>query len=827
MNMRKIGFWKLNHVKTIISFQLKRIFHSLLEFFWDLRYTSSVFGQVVIEAIKNLFFSGIVAFLLYKADAFFITRFCLLIDDNAFFNFLLAGLSLTGIILGLYCSNIVSIYSTVYINAPKQVSDFFYRDIVTNKSIKHIIAYIILNLIILIEHILSIAHSIISLLFMSVFIVYVITYYSITRNRSLQLSNSFSVAHIPYAIIYKSIKRVTQVSIFARDTSFQSFFQKKAERNLNILLSLAQYNISKWQNSNAAMLEFMKDNLNLLKAYWQDKPSIPFNSLWFKEKTLYKQWYMARDYEIDAALQSGTYIQPDHDSDRNWLEEKIFEINNICFSKLCEDHDYRRIYEYLFFFATAVKNAASADTISFSLQHIKLYQERIKDFYLDAKKTQSKEMEWESTLLGIIEMIVGAYINLTLGINDFTSHIDLQSLIKNTQAQIINCFEPVSSEFTFLNNAAGEKLIRCIRTELEIEKHKITPDWYIEQTLASIINSRLCEIIAVYNQIFNSYLPTFGDFFQKKQLYAEAMLIYSKMQEVLSKERNGIATLEALLPHLLNMHKEESIVWEDNQLDDFISATRKTVLTLPKHWLDCSTVFVLENWEQRKNFPDLLGFCYNNYCEYLIEAIEEYDSEKFRTIFPEFINVMLLYQEYIRTDLISIKEKYRKPTVFHVWSAPYYEYALICGLAIIIGELTSIETWKETIDQSLQSFSKAHSEKANAIYKQWCEVLIQRRHDIPGIGNRDLIETGWKSRITHSLKRNHKIEYIYSDHGQKNLKTNSRLLKSFLSDTFSDLGFYNNIEEVFFIECLNKYLPSEIKYQTRTGWERTYNGELK
>ena len=823
MNMKKQNYWKAVALKKDLFFRMKKSAHNINELIWKAKYESPIFIRVAFEAIKQLLLCGIIAFILFRADIFVDNKWEITINNNAFFSFLLSGLSVAGIILGLYCSNIISIYSSIYVNAPTHVSELFQNDLVTNKSIKSIINYIILNLIVLVEHVSGIHHSFVTVVVLSSFIVYVVVYYSKTRNRTLQLSNTYSISHRLYVEIMKSIKRVSTGRYYSQDINYQAFYQKKSERELQTLSDLARFNTENSQNRNSSMLEFMKNNLNLIAFYWRYKKSIPFDSEWFKERPIYKQWHWASDHEIQIALHTGTTIQPSRDRDCNWFEDNLVKINNICFDKLCESNDYHSIYEYLYAFATLQENAASADTLHFSLQAIFSLQEKIQSIYKDEKTVKKAKSDGDSTLPGIVELMVGAYTEIVLGINKLVDSIDITALLENAKGNY--CFSKIDfSKNPFLNNSAIQDLYRCIETELEIEKHVITPTWHIHQVIAQIVYNHLCEMVEIFNRIANVILPSFGEFFEKKKIYTEAMIVYSKIAELLSKENVGCNTLNSLFPTLLAMHKESNVIWEENPYDEYKQATRKTVMSLPQNWMECSTKYALNHWTRREEHPDLLGFCYNNFCEFLIASIEENDLDRFQAAYPNFLRVMFLYQEYIRNDLLKVKEKYRQGIVFHVWTAPFFEYALISGFAIIWGELNSNMAWANAVSKSISDFIESDSSSSTSTLIQWSNLVMRRRHDVLGIGNRDVLNTNWEIRISNAIENLSTVEYEYGPFGNKTIKTDSKIVKAFLGDSFSDFGLHD-VEDVFFISCVNKYLPAEQKYKSRFGWERVLEDE--
>ena len=85
-------------------------------------------------------------------------------------------------------------------------------------------------------------------------------------------------------------------------------------------------------------------------------------------------------------------------------------------------------------------------------------------------------------------------------------------------------------------------------------------------------------------------------------------------------------------------------------------------------------------------------------------AIEDDDFESFKSAYSGFFGVVLLYHEYVRSDVVKIKELHKQSAVFHVVTAPLIEYAIISGLAILWGEFSENRQWKELVDAELSEF---------------------------------------------------------------------------------------------------------------------------
>ena len=97
------------------------------------------------------------------------------------------------------------------------------------------------------------------------------------------------------------------------------------------------------------------------------------------------------------------------------------------------------------------------------------------------------------------------------------------------------------------------------------------------------------------------------------------------------------------------------------------------------------------------------------------------------------------------------------------------------------------------------------------------EYIQNRNGFMMGIGSRDILETGWQLNVANAIRESGICESEYSIYGLA-LKTDSKLLKAFCSN-FMDLGFTTDPSEVFWVMCVNPYLPSEKRFKTANSWD--------
>lgn len=181
-------------------------------------------------------------------------------------------------------------------------------------------------------------------------------------------------------------------------------------------------------------------------------------------------------------------------------------------------------------------------------------------------------------------------------------------------------------------------------------------------------------------------------------------------------------------------HVEKEVTWEDLCLDGARKALENLQKEIPKYLTRCSGVFSLAHWNDRTTYPDILGLCYNYTCEALVEAIETNAFEMFESIYKGFLTTMLIYQEYIRSDVVKLQGDYQAQAAFHVVTAPIVEYATISGLGILWGEFSGSARWKMLVESELASFVEEDKDNTERL-KTMIQMASARRHHMLAIEN--------------------------------------------------------------------------------------------
>ena len=107
-----------------------------------------------------------------------------------------------GVFLGLYCSNIMSMYSEKYANATQNISRVYENDILTNKCIKMITDYILFSIIILFLLVIQVKIGFLILLITIFKGLEIIVSFGFMSRRTYQFSDTYYITNSVFGELY-------------------------------------------------------------------------------------------------------------------------------------------------------------------------------------------------------------------------------------------------------------------------------------------------------------------------------------------------------------------------------------------------------------------------------------------------------------------------------------------------------------------------------------------------------------------------------------------------------------------------------------------------
>ena len=774
-------------------------------------FTKLLFNRAFFYLIKGIILALLLLFIDKQIFRFGVTK---IINSNILGDLIIGELGVAGVILGLYCSNISSVYSTRYANAPDKIAYAFQYDRLTVNCLKSISFFIVYGTVILVALLMEYYVGWISAGVLIIWSILFVISFGITGNRIYRLSDVFKVSDDTYIILRRVVSKNLKQELYLSDPNYQQYFCKIAIDKIELLKVIQKYGCNPEFANSSSVLSFMCKNLDLVEQYWLVKRYIPKDSLWFKRKGVYQKWHFANDVETSMALRTGTVLRPKEQPNYYWFEDELMSINHACINHLIKNNSLETLYSYFAMFELRCKSAITQKEANYYGGQINWLKKAVQ------KSIDIINVEENINFAGIVERVSLLYLDIIIESTKYCQNLDIDEICKS----IINGLDS-GKPYNSIRVIRGREYIEIykqILTEIYVEGHRITPDWLIKQYVAKeefvYVNS-LFDMVK--EGIENTY--SLSSFFIEKEMYYEACILLTRLYEYESKLSNFYNFAQQLENKLKKYQLDSKDKWDESRLAGVMDKFMNYKKTLPEMLMKCSSTFAIKNWDRREEYPDFLGECYNHIAEDTVESITNSNKNQFEKNFENLTKIILLYQEYIRSDFIKNKDLYRVEYAYYMFTSPIVEWAQIGGLGILWGEFFKDVEWRNIVNKAAKTIliERENNEKRTEIAAKLIEFVSQRNKFIFGIGSRDLLETQWNQCVVNAIRTSAKIEtecVMFS----KKIKTDSKLIKAFCHN-FLDMGFITNPSEVFWVICVNPLLPEEKRFHSRFSWEDNLN----
>ncbi len=725
---------------------------------------------------------------------------------------IIGGMGMAGVILGLYCSNVSSVFSAKYSNASRAIVNSFREDPIIKKCIHQIVRYIIICLLFLLHCIIKWdMYWISTLVFLFTSIRTVVTF-SVAGNRSYILADSFAISDHHIKRIKTEIARLWKSKFISSDESFQNHYAKVCFKELRVLGEVAKYNESNPKSQNTTLTEYIRELLNLLSWYWDHKSKIPYSSYWYEKKPVYQQWHEASYFEVDRAIKTNSMIPAKEEKNLFWFENELFSTIHLCINKLVKDKDIGslvRCYENIG--QVAIKaNRAHTEKFMYS-QLVKLW-DMIKT--LAAKKDKNEEFDIHQ--LALVDSMVCSFGNIMAGVFQYYKDFDLA----NELGSILDISEYGSFDLSlhpYLNNEMVEQISQQIKAEKEIENSQITPRWFIEQEITYQMYIQAGEAITACRVISSKVYSIINELLATESIEMATVCVtqYIKIQQM---SKSIIALMKSLLPAMERYYFEKTIIWKPVSITEFERDNDTRDIEIPDKMVKCCGTFAFKHWNNRQDTPDFLGFCYNSLCEMAIQTIESDSFQKFSAVYDALSRIVLVYQEYIRSSVVDRQEPQAQQWVLQSIVSPYIDYSCIIGAAIVWGELVENKSWRKNVEGATERFMQNSDDQRKDMIANIVNAISIQEHTLMGIGVGQMQRSKLERRLLHAMEQNAHFKLSYEMFGGKRLVTNSILLRAFCSYPLDVVGIHD-LHSVYLVTCVNPYLKPESRYVSRSNWE--------
>ena len=279
---------------------------------------------------------------------------------------LIAIITVTGVVLTLYFSNLNALIGSLYAELPERIRELLLKDRASNLTIAFVTSLAVYSLTTLAGGTLHGLRSNASILLAVAWTILAIPTLALLARRTFAFFNPTYLADTIVYDLDKITDDLTDISGLVSDPSVQNYSMTRASEAFTALSILASVAVSKEDLRRDALTKLLAKISGLLYRYLQRKPSIPFDSRWYRRVPEHKDWYLASSTEVTLALSTHTGLQPSWNPDYAWLEDTCVSILHDTMEKLLVLRDYSRVGNVLLISAEVCESMGACYQVQIS-----------------------------------------------------------------------------------------------------------------------------------------------------------------------------------------------------------------------------------------------------------------------------------------------------------------------------------------------------------------------------------------------------------------------------------------------------------------------------
>lgn len=674
-------------------------------------------------------------------------------NKDSYDQILIAIVTVVGIFLTLYFTNLGTIAETLFSKLPKGVRDLYIKERVGNVYTNFLITLLLMSLVFLfIGVVLDFRYKVI-LLVIGISSLFAIQAFVILGKRAFHLFDPTPLAVVLREQFLQLSENSSSEGFLWQNPAFQRHYQRLADKTLEGLNSLVTISVEdknlKWE----ALPSIIENVSALLKDYLGNKRHIPSNSLWFIQKPDYPNWYLSDAHKVLIATSTQTDIQPLMKPDSQWVEEKlitkILEVVKISQSS----NNWQLLIKLLNRLSWIFECFGQAWEIPFGKDVLKRIQEVVNEYVSNADLSNRASSSTPlSERLAVIDHFGILPISLLVSFVNSLDNLHAVSLAKNIEK--LKWDQPKSLYELNLPSPVLERaelIQQRLLFEKKVEKRIVTAKWYIKQL--------------VFQALANSYktqLEELLDIGEDICLLAETWLSMERLTFVAELIRRGLEFFNKLKFHISKFEEaysrleefniENSIPWPEI---DWVEK-KETILQCEKRlclsYSNC--IPGLLPLRRMKDIPDSFGRIVHITGEQCFKALVANDLESFGILFPNYFLGIMRVAENVSIETENME------TEFSVLasSGPILDLCELSGYSYFFSEYHSNHDLWNVCRSTWDNYLKERTAKRLS----FLALLISYNSKSIVTTPRGLVITNWR-RLVDEILRNMERVPVQSD----------------------------------------------------------------
>lgn len=751
--------WRIRHFFSRLRFSIVRRVFRIRIGAEDISISLAILRSIAFTAISSILLSLATALILFSIGYVFIhlkfpvpnirsivpflAETVASEAQLAFDGFLIAVITVIGLFLTLYITNIGAIAGSLYARLSSRLRLLYIRERVGNLYVGFLVFLVMVSLLSLTISILLEFRPNLIILFVGILSAFAVPSFLVLGRRAFQLFDPTLLSNVLFWRILRWSKYASADGFLWRDKSFQDHYRKQVFSALEDLSSLTEVCAKDNQLRSRPLASLLNSLVPICRKYLQMKKKIPHSSLWFQQIPKYRSWFLLPYSRVSLATSTETDIQPELKSDPYGIKSELIGLKVKGLETFIADKSLLLAIKSVDSIGGLFSTLARIWEIPFAIRELREITDLVTKSVQPLKFEEGRFTESKSNLtekLALIDYLGLIPISILLAYSKSIENTDLSRI--GTSIEMLDWKNPKSIYSLDLPPILLERMEfihKRVEFELIAEKKVVSSSWYLKQLVFQSIAYSLEECL-------NKLLDEAHPLFESKSgwdnihfLLYEIQLI-SRGLEFGNKFQAHLHNFIRLSEDLEHKRVEKTIPWPEFNWDE---VERRLSDFMKDLYVRYSRLIpYLSLVETRKDIPDYFSRAVHLAGEKCFKSLINNEYDLFSKIFPNYFMGSLQVYELLRKETADWLTDQAIPAM----SQPIIDLIEISGYSKFFAEFHDDPKFWDLCKGIWDEYLALDMQRLDLI-----GLLISYNSKLFLITNRSVLRTQWKININRLL----------------------------------------------------------------------------
>jgi len=665
-------------------------------------------------------------------------------DDSDYVTFFATISGIGGVFIGLYYAGISAVGSAIYAKIPNNVRDLLAQERFGNVYMRFLSFLTFLGLMLIALRISGQPRVYLAIPVIAVSAGIGIIAFVKLGQRAFYLFDPTALSYHIFDQLQHWLAMVEAGGFRWLDKSFQNHAHMRASATLNTLATLVDITAKETHLNGKPFIELSQKVLRFLIQYEYTKRSIPTDSAWFEQRYEHRDWYRTDASRVAIAHQTGTTLDPEITSNKEWVEDKVVTILRKCIEVNLKEERYTEVLGLFDYLDAYVKRLAQEGAVRRAFALLEVLRSTVLDQLATGASVDVAKHEVLEKV-AVAERMAALPISVALGYRQALEKVDRHDIeCRVLSVSWANKSSIYCHAFPAYCLARLEWLNPRLAFEEAVEGRQVTPLWYRTELICQIeaeqFSDNTMSMISTGASFYRDFISKATS--QKRSWLAAAIM--SREWEYWHKVEDQLDVWQEKWVNLSNDRRIEGLPWSQFEVETLRASSTRRQEELLKQMSEQNVLLAL--LPPPDGFPDYAGQFLHTSGEVAFEALLTNNLDLLKSVFAPY-----LWGCVVRFDSLRPKAgatDWRAQQEFKVAAAALCDLMDISGFARLLADYHANDSLWNEVTATWDTYLADRGDQSPTLILSAAVVLTDAALEIP---HRGLLRTSWHQQINQRL----------------------------------------------------------------------------